>query len=201
MKPTRSTCVAALAAALSLAHASVAGAYSAPASARAENTPLNLGSSAAGHASSSSATGSSIMRTLLGLVLVCGLIYAITWVLRKVKRHEGRAVGSGLESVASLPLGPGRSLALVRAGSDFVLVGVAEQMVTPIRRYSEDEARAAGLLADDDDAALRVEGLRVDTLTHDGARALSTSMGAERPRVEWSKQGLLDTLRRWTVRS
>ena len=109
--------------------------------------------------------------------------------LRKLKRHEGRAVGSGLESVATLPLGPGRSLALVRAGSDFVLVGVAEQMVTPIRRYSEDEARAAGLLVDDDDDALRVEGARVDTLTHDRARALTTSIGGDPPRVDSVQAG------------
>jgi flagellar protein FliO/FliZ len=173
----------------------MAGAYSAPAGARAENTPLDLGKTTASHASGASASGASITRTLLGLVVVVALIYAVTWVLRKLKRQEGRVVGSGLESVASLPLGPGRSLALVRAGSELVLVGVAEQQVTPIRRYSEDEARAAGLLGDDDLLA------RIDTLTPDGARSLSRSIGADPPPTERSLQGVLEALRNWTVRS
>ncbi len=196
MKPSRSSCVAGLTAALSLAHASMAGAYSPPAAARAENTPLDLGKTAAAHASGGGTSGAGITRTLLALVLVVGLIYAVTWVLRKLKRHEGRAVGSGLESVASLPLGPGRSLALVRAGSELVLVGVAEQQVTPIRRYSEDEARAAGLLGSDDELPARI-----DTLSHESARSLSRSIGADLPPMERSLQGVLETLRNWTVRS
>ena len=83
----------------------------------------------------------------------------------------------------------------------FVLVGVAEQMVTPIRRYSEAEARAAGLLAEEPELPLRVEGLRVDTLTDDHHRTLTASIGGDHPRMDWSKQGLLDTLRRLTERS
>ncbi len=39
---------------------------------------------------------------------------------------------------------------LVRAGDDLVLLGVGENGVTPIRTYGEDEARALGLLDDED---------------------------------------------------
>ena len=39
--------------------------------------------------------------------------------------------GCGLESMATLPLGPNRSLHLVRAGGEVVLVGVGEHGVTP----------------------------------------------------------------------
>ena len=46
--------------------------------------------------------------------------------------------------IATLPLGTNRSLHLVRAGREIVLLGVAEHGVTPIRRYSEAEARALG---------------------------------------------------------
>lgn len=206
MKPSRSTCVAAVAAALMLVHASVAGAYTASPANRAESTPLNLGSSGASpHAASSANTGGSIVRTLVALILVVALIYGVTWVLRKLKRHEGKAVGSGLQSVASLPLAPGRSLALVRAGNDFVLVGVAEQQVTPIRRYTEAEARDAGLLDDDD---IDIDTLSsggpsssVDTLTPARARRLTTSMGGETPRTPLTVQGLLEKLRDWTLRS
>ena len=45
-----------------------------------------------------------------------------------------------------MPLGPNRSVHLIRAGRELVLVGVAEQGVVPIRTYSEDEADALGLL-------------------------------------------------------
>ncbi len=196
MKPSRPTCVAVLTAALTLVHGAVAGAYTPPSSARAENTPLHLGSSSTPHAGASASSGGSITRTLVGLVVVVALIYTVTWILRKLKRPEGRAVGTGLESVANLPLGPGRSLALVRAGSELVLVGVAEHQVTALRRYSEDEARAAGLLGEDADVAQRV-----DTLTPEGARRLSRSLGADTPGMERPWQSVLDTLRNWTVRS
>ncbi len=196
MKPFRPTCVAVLTAALSLLCAPVAGAFHASPADRAENTPLHLGTTAAAaHASTPSATGDSITRTLVGLVIVVALIYAVAWVLRKLKRSEGRTVGSGLESVASLPLGPGRSLALVRAGSELVLVGVAEHQVTPIRRYTEAEARAAGLLDEDELAP------RVDTLTDERARSLSSAIGGDPSRTGPIVPGLLETLRRWTVRS
>jgi flagellar protein FliO/FliZ len=60
-------------------------------------------------------------------------------------------VGSGLSSEAVVPLGPNRSLHLVRAGSELVLLGVAEQGVTPIRSYTQAEAEAVGLLVAEDD--------------------------------------------------
>jgi flagellar protein FliO/FliZ len=194
--------VAAVAAALSLVHVSVAGAFSPAPADRGERTPLNLGTSPSQHASGASNTGGSIVRTLIALVLVVALIYGVTWVLRKIKRHEGKAVGSGLQSVASLPLAPGRSLALVRAGSDFVLVGVAEHQVTPIRRYTEDEAREAGLLDDDELLSGEVLPPRTDTLSHERAHSLNTSMGGEAaPRAPLAAQNLIETLRRWTERS
>ena len=57
-----------------------------------------------------------------------------------------RRLGHGPGDVATLPLGTNRALHLVRAGGEIVLLGAAEHSVTPIRRYSEDEARALGLL-------------------------------------------------------
>ena len=84
---------------------------------------------------------------------------------RRARRHlrpvlgpqagQGVAGGPGRPaaastSVASLPLGPNRSVHLVRVGDELVLLGAAEKGVTPIRTYTEDEARAVGLLADED---------------------------------------------------
>ncbi len=39
----------------------------------------------------------------------------------------------------------------MRAGDEVVLVGVGEDGVTPIRTYGEHEARALGLIGDDED--------------------------------------------------
>ena len=61
-------------------------------------------------------------------------------------RSRARSAGSGLTSLATLPLGSGRTLHLVRAGRDYLLVGTAEHGVAPIHRYTEEQARDAGLL-------------------------------------------------------
>ena len=116
-----------------------------------ESTPLSLGAApkTAAHASAGS-TGPSIVRTIVGLLVVIAVIWGLTWVLKQVKSgREVRAGGVGLESVATLPLGTNRSLHLVRAGDDYLLLGSAEHGLVPIHRYSEPEARAAGLLDDD----------------------------------------------------
>jgi len=113
-----------------------------------EQTPLNLdGETSGGSAAQVGAGGGSVVRTIVGLAVVIAVIYGLTWVLRQVKAsRETSAAGSGLESLATLPLGTGKALHLVRAGGELVLVGVGEHGVTPIRTYSEEEARALGLL-------------------------------------------------------
>jgi flagellar protein FliO/FliZ len=107
-----------------------------------ERTPLRLSTTAAHHASSGS---SSIVRTLIALVIVCGVIYAVARVLKAVKGREHRASGEGLAQLAMLPLGTNKSLALVRSGQDIVLVGVSESGVTPIKTYTEAEAIESGV--------------------------------------------------------
>jgi flagellar protein FliO/FliZ len=114
-----------------------------------ENTPLNLPADGGGvtHAATGGGTGGSLARTFIGLAVVVAVIYGLTWVLRQMKASkEERSSGFGLSTEASVPLGPGRSVHLIRAGRELVLVGSAEQGVVPIRTYSEDEARALGLL-------------------------------------------------------
>jgi flagellar protein FliO/FliZ len=129
----------------------LAGVLLAPAAALAadgEQTPLNLEGDDGGQAAQQvGASGGSIVRTIVGLAVVIGVIYGLTWVLRQVKASKnGAAQGHGLETVATLPLGANRSLHLVRAGDELVLVGAGEHGVTPIRTYTEAEARAHGLL-------------------------------------------------------
>ncbi|HXE44815.1 MAG TPA: flagellar biosynthetic protein FliO [Conexibacter sp.] len=211
----------------------------APASARAaaktgahrgpgESTPVDLTGASNGGAHIGG--GGSIVRTIVGLAIVIGVIYGVAWVFRQVKAgRQPRATGAGLAALASVPLGSGRSVHLVRAGSDLVLLGVAEQGVVPIRSYTQEEARAANLV--DEDGMLLLPDADDDTVDRTGAAprrpqlpklpqlALPSSLRAAR---EAARAGLpapaarsatprphlqlpaprnaLDQLRSWTVR-
>ena len=117
-----------------------------------ENTPLNLSQPASTAAQPPSA-GGGLVRTIVGLAVVIGVIYGLYWVLKQVKAaREDKALGTGLQTLATLPLGQNRSMQLIRAGDEVVLVGVGEGGVTPIRTYGEHEARALGLLAEGEEA-------------------------------------------------
>jgi flagellar protein FliO/FliZ len=112
-----------------------------------ENTKLNLSDDAPAASAAQGASAGSLGRTIFGLLVVLAIIYALYWVLKKVKHAKDTAsAGEGLATIASLQLGTNRSLHLVRAGREIVLLGAAEHAVTPIRRYSEAEARELGLL-------------------------------------------------------
>jgi len=144
----------ALACALQAMYASPASAFTPSASSSAgggENTPLNLNTSTSASHSTTSTGGASITRTIVGLAIVIAVIWGLAWILRQVKagREGGRdshPSGSGLTNIAALTLSNGRSVHLVRAGSEYVLLGSAEHGVVPIARYTEEEARDAGLV-------------------------------------------------------
>jgi flagellar protein FliO/FliZ len=188
-----------------------------------ESTPLNLGpapSTAAHAASSGGAGGPSIIRTIVGLLVVIAVIWGLTWILKQVKSgREVRAGGVGLQSVATLPLGSNRSLHLVRAGDDYLLLGSAEHGLVPIHRYSELQAREAGLLEEEDLPALGSDGRGAGGETGPqgrlgefggeararAPRGQERRLGGEsRPRgpiqIPGQSHGLLERLREWTVR-
>jgi flagellar protein FliO/FliZ len=116
---------------------------------RGEATPLNL-EPVPRHAAAAASGGGGLVRTLVGLAIVVGVIYGLYWVLRRVRSGGDVAVGGrGLASLASLPLGPGRAVHLVRAGRELVLVGSSEHGVVALRVYSAAEAREVGLVDDE----------------------------------------------------
>jgi flagellar protein FliO/FliZ len=197
--------------------------------ARGESTPVDLtgASDRGGHIGG----GGSIVRTIVGLAIVIAVIYGLYWVLKQVKSSkQPRATGAGLATLASVPLGPNRSVHLVRAGRDLVLLGVAEHGVVPIRTYTEEEAYAAGLI--DEDGMLILPDEETSGRDREGGRvriprlvlpqlalpsavraARDSRLGATRaaPRAARPKLALggrgpsprnaLDQLRAWTVRS
>lgn len=115
-----------------------------------DRTPLpkSLTSSGAAHATSvASGTGGAALHMVLGLAIVVGLIFGIYWLLKRTaKRNDGTVRDDGfIGVVSSTPLGPQRSVHLVRVGDELVLVGASEQSVTPIRVYTPEEARKLGV--------------------------------------------------------
>ena len=132
-----------------LAFACPASAFTPSSKTGGENTPLDLNTSTSASHPTSSTGGASIVRTIVGLAIVIAVIWGLAWILRQVKTGRDPHVSSaGLASVAALTLGSGRSVHLVRAGSDYVLLGSTEHGVAPIHRYTEEQARDAGLLVD-----------------------------------------------------
>src|SRR3954452_10446735 len=71
-----------------------------------ENTPLNLPADTGKAASSAGGPGGgSIVRTIVGLAVVIGVIYGLSWVLKQVKASKSQtATGGGLETLATPPL-------------------------------------------------------------------------------------------------
>ena len=152
-----------------------------------ESTPLNLPKAAPKAASEAAgpSAGGGLVRTIVGLVIVIAVIYGLYWVLKQVKAsREERSSGSGLGTLATLPLGPNRSLHLVRAGGEVVLLGVGEAGVTPIRTYGEHEARALGLIAGEDGGDADPQGPK-------GGPSLPAGLGKTQ-----AKPGPLEALRR-----
>ena len=111
------------------------------------------------------------MRTIVGLAIVIAVIWGLAWILRQVKAgrdggSDGGQSSAGLASVAALTLGSGRSVHLVRAGSDYVLLGSTEHGVAPIHRYTEEEAR-------DGRAAARARARRASRLLSAASQILT----------------------------
>ncbi|WP_217915202.1 flagellar biosynthetic protein FliO [Miltoncostaea marina] len=87
-----------------------------------------------------------LLRLLIGLVIVVGLITAVWYVMKRVQRSRFPALeerGSGLvEIVTTTPLGPNRSLHLIRVGDDLLLIGSADGGITPITTLDREQAAA-----------------------------------------------------------
>lgn len=174
-----------------------------------EDTPISVPADE-DKAAASTTSGGTIVRTFVGLAIVLAVIYGLYWVLRQVKASREEATkGEGLATVASIGLGPNRALHLVRAGEDYILVGVGEHAITPIRTYTATEAVLAGLVPDPDEV---IEGT-VTGPEGPGAvlpvlwRRIAALGGAPGAQAEGAKpkqltvQAMLGSLREKTVRS
>jgi flagellar biosynthetic protein FliO len=97
-----------------------------------------------GESSKGDGGGGSVMRGILGFVVVLGSIFGIHWLLKKwgQSRLQGVTGTAGvIDVVATTPLAQGRALHLVRVGEELVLVGATEQSIT---RIGEVDAQVIG---------------------------------------------------------
>ena len=129
-----------------------------------DTTPLGSGVTSAGSGSAAapavSSAGADIIRTIVGLAVVLAVIYGVYWLLKSSARAKSGRPDERIGVIATTPLAPNRSLHLVRAGDELILVGATEHTITPLRVYTADEAlhgrrhgRRHGALASARDAA------------------------------------------------
>jgi flagellar protein FliO/FliZ len=103
--------------------------------------------------------GGSLVRGVIGFVVVIGVILVIAKLLKtNQKRKQGGYIPRGrgrdgglVEVISTTPLGPNRQLHLVRIGDEVILVGSGEGGTTPLRKFDEDEAIALGVIATEDE--------------------------------------------------
>ena len=122
-----------------------------------------------------SATGD-IVRTIVGLAVVLAVVDGVDYLLKSAAKARTAQGDSRIEVVATTTVAPNRSLHLVRSGDELILIGAAENAITPLRVYSAEEAG-------------RME-LQARTAAQPGAPAPPAA----------GRRGLLETLRQMTVR-
>jgi flagellar protein FliO/FliZ len=109
-----------------------------------DRTPLDPGVASAGTSSgkapSVGSAGADVIRTIVGLAVVLGVIYGVYWLLKSSARAKAGRGDERIGVIATTPLAPNRSLHLVRAGDELILVGATDQSITPLRVYTADEA-------------------------------------------------------------
>jgi flagellar protein FliO/FliZ len=97
----------------------------------------------------SMSVGSGLGRTVLGLVIVVGVILIVAKLLKaNQKRRQGIHGGNGdlVEVIGTTPIGPNRNLHLVRIGDEVLLLGAGEGGITPLRSFHPHEAVAIGAI-------------------------------------------------------
>lgn len=124
---------------------------------------VDAGTQAKTTATPAPAAGSSsgsLVRMFGGLAIVLAVIYGVYWLLKTYGRSKRRdaPADNRLAVLGTTTLAPNRSLHLVRVGQEVLLIGSAEQSVTPIRTYGVDELRRLGVDVDDLDTQRRGSG-------------------------------------------
>ena len=91
---------------------------------------------AAGSGASAPVGVGGIASVTLALLVVLAAIFAVAWLARRM-RGFGTRVGSAVEVLADMPLGPKERAVLIRLGAEQILVGVAPGRVSALHVLRE----------------------------------------------------------------
>ncbi len=96
------------------------------------------GKAAAGTTPSSSVLGAQVVQTLLGLLLVIALIFALAWVARRLQHQVPSGNNNDvIQLLATRPLGPRERLLLVQVGKEQVLLGLTPGSIEALHVLQE----------------------------------------------------------------
>jgi len=93
---------------------------------------------AAPHAASAAAPvgAGGLASVTLALLIVLAAIFAVAWLARRV-RGIGNRVGTAIDVLADIPLGPKERAVLLKVGTEQVLIGVAPGRVSALHVLRE----------------------------------------------------------------
>lgn len=85
--------------------------------------------------------GTMLLQMVIAVALVCLLAYAILkWGLQRMV--GARDAAENMEVLSRMPIGPSRSIMVVRVGPRFLIVGSSETEISLLGELSEEEAFA-----------------------------------------------------------
>lgn len=117
-----------------------------------DRTPLPSAISSGATTTTQSGGGASssgaFVRMIVGLAIVLAVIYGVYWLLKTYGKSKKPQGDGRIEVVATTVLGTNRTVHLVRVGEELILVGSAENAITPLRVYKADQARRLEPLLD-----------------------------------------------------
>ena len=85
-------------------------------------------------------SGGTLVRMVVGLAIVLAVIYGVYWLLRTQRRSKGMQSDERIGVLATTTLAPNRTIHLIRVGDELLLVGAAENSISPLRSYTAEEA-------------------------------------------------------------
>lgn len=84
-------------------------------------------------------TAGHMLQTLLALIVVLALVFALAWFLRRMRQSSGRA-GAAIEVISQATLGAKERAVLLKVGEARVLVGVASGSVRTLHVLTATES-------------------------------------------------------------
>ncbi len=107
-------------------------------------------------------SGTVILQVVLSLLLVLAAVWGSVWLMKRLNGVAGRASGA-LKIEAVLPVGQRERLVVVRAGEEYLLVGVTPSSINLIKSLGTHFEAPAGAAsgASDSEFARKLQSLLV----------------------------------------